>query len=90
MTDEHDIVERLEEAADRVAKRCMGHDTAALVSIPRQPSDVDAICDEAAAEIRRLRAALAKAKLAEELWRTGGLSSNEAMVGISADLRARG
>lgn len=46
--------------------------------------------DEAAAEIERLRAALAKAKLAEELWRTGGLSSNEAMIEIAAAIRARG
>ena len=43
--------------------------------------------NEAAAEIERLRAALAKAKLAEELWRAGGLSSNEAMIEISEAIR---
>jgi hypothetical protein len=50
-----DIVDRLHEAADRVAKRAMGHDLPALISIPRKPTDVDAVIAEAAAEITRLR-----------------------------------
>jgi hypothetical protein len=52
------ISERLREAADRVAKRAMGHDAQALISIPRQPYDVDAIATEAADVIDTLADAL--------------------------------
>lgn len=46
--------------------------------------------DEAAAEITRLRAALAAIKECDTRWRTGTLSSNEAMIEIAASIRARG
>lgn len=48
------LAKRCEEAADRVAKRAMGHDAPALISIPRQPTDVDAVLAEAAAALRRM------------------------------------
>ena len=47
----------------------------------------DTLCDEAAAEIERLRAALASVKEQEECWRTGVTSSNEAMMAVSATIR---
>jgi len=83
-----DIVERLREVyAGDHERGCDARYHVCKCGFDRR---AETAAQNAAAEIRRLRAALAKAKLAEELWRTGGLSSNEAMVGISADLRARG
>lgn len=52
--DAGELAKRCEEAADRVAKRCMGHDAPALISIPRQPTDIDAVLIEAAAALRRM------------------------------------
>jgi hypothetical protein len=70
-----DISERLREAADRVAKRAMGHDAQALISIPRQPYDVDAIAIEAADVIDALeaRATAAEADIAFLRRRRGEL-----------------
>lgn len=71
--DAGELAKRCEEAADRVAKRCMGHDDApALISIPRQPTDIDAVLTEAAAALRRM-AALLEVEEAVNLSKTSAL-----------------
>ena len=70
--DPSDIVERLLDVADLDA---------------RAGEPLGKACREAAAEIERLRAALASVKEQEECCRPGVTSSNEAMMAVSATIR---
>lgn len=78
------VVERLEEAAQRVLDFCFKQERSRpLVSIPRSTEDVDALLAEAAATIRTQAAALQSAKADARVWHNA-LDTACVILGVQA------